>query len=252
MSFTRNIQVLAAAATIFAFSVIAAASALAAGDAPRWTISGATPTSGNTAFTGVSTGSGGGAPGKLEIPGLFVITYPANKCTITGNIAGSAANTSGTVNNVSRICEVQLEGLPQCAVEDEADTIPGTSTMTNLHGTTVWLEQTGDRTGLTLTPEAGKPFASITITEVESKGCVFTGLTVKVEGSMVAEVEAPGTDASTQALNFPNPPITATWSSATPRVPAADGLKVAGKTATFTNTFDITLTGSSLWGVETG
>jgi hypothetical protein len=250
MSLKRNIQVLAAVAVVLAFSAIAASSALAAGDAPRWTVSGATPTSGNTAFTGVSTGSGGGAAGKLEIPGLFVITYPVGKCTITGNIAGSAANTSGTVNNVTRKCEVQLEGLPQCAVEDEIDKIPGTSTMTNLHGTTVWLESTGDRTGLTLTPEAGKPLVSFTITGAE---CIFNGLTAKVEGSLLAEVETPGTDAVTQALNFPNPPIAQHWSDATPRVTSiASGLKVAGKPATFTDTFDLTLTGSPLWGVETG
>jgi hypothetical protein len=257
MSLKRNIQVLAAVAAVFAFSAIAASSALAAGDAPRWTISGATPTSGNTAFTGTSTGSAGGGTGKLEVPGLFNLTNPANKCTTSGNIAGSAANTSGTVNNVLLKChEVDIEGLPKCLVEDETDTIPGTVTTENLKGVGVWLAVTGDRAGLTFTPTAvGGPFAKLLITDNPANpGCIFTGLTVKVEGSIVGEAETVGVDATSQALNFPTPPITETWSNATPRIKAAtpDALKVGEKPATFTNTFDITLTGSPSWGVETG
>jgi hypothetical protein len=258
MSLKRNTQALAAVAAVFAFSAIAAASALAAGDAPRWTISGVTPTSGNTAFTATSTGSAGGATAKLEVPGLFTLTNPASKCTATGNIAGSAANTSGSVNNMVLRChEVDIEGLPNCVLEDETDTVPGTITTENLKGTNVWLESTGDRTGVTFTPTtAGGPFAKLLVTTKAGapEPCVFVGLTTKIEGSIVAEVETPNTDATTQALNFPNPPITETWTNATPRVKVAtaDGLKVGGKAATFTNTFDIALTGSPSWGVETG
>jgi hypothetical protein len=257
MSLKRNTQILAAVAAVVAFSAIAAASALAAGDAPRWTISGATPTSGNTAFSGTSTGSAGGGAGKLEVPGLFELTNAAGSCTVSGNIAGSAANTSGTVNNVLLKCqEVSLTGLPKCIIEDETDTIPTLITTENLKGTNVWLAATGDRTGVTFTPTAaGGSFAKLLVTDNPlNPGCVFNGLTVKIEGSVVGEVESPGTDATTQTLNFPNPPITETWSNGTPRVKVAtaDGLFVGGKSGAFTNTFDITLTGSPSWGVETG
>jgi hypothetical protein len=255
MSLKRNTQILAAVAAVFAFSAIAAASALAAGDAPRWTISGATPTSGNTAFDGVSTGSAGGGVGKLEVPGLFTLTNPAGSCTATGNIAGSVANAPGTVNGVVLKChQVDIEGLPKCVIEDETDTISGTVTTETLHGVNVWLAATGDRAGVTFTPTGGS-FAKLTVTDNPANpGCVFTGLTVKVEGSIVGEAETVGVDATSQALNFPNPPITETWSNATPRVKVAtaDALKVGEKPATFTNTFDITLTGSPSWGVETG
>jgi hypothetical protein len=257
MSLKRNIKILAAVAAVFAFSAIAAASALAAGDAPRWTVSGATPLAGaETAFTGVSTGSAGGGVGKLEVPGLFELTNPAGKCTVSGNIAGSAANTSGTLNNVRLKChEVTMTGLPNCVVEDETDNIPGTVTTNLLTGVTEWLDQTGDRTGVTF---AGNPFATLLVTTKAGapEPCVFVGLTVKVEGSIIGEAETPNTDATTQALNFPNPPITESWSNTTPRVKTAtaDGLKVGGKGAAFTNTFDITLAGSPSpsWGVETG
>jgi hypothetical protein len=257
MSLKRNIQVLAAVAAVFAFSAIAASSALAAGDAPRFTISGVTPTSGATAFTGTSTGGAGGT-GQLEVPGLFNLTNPGNECTTSGNVVGSAANTSGTATNVVLKCHnVDIEGLPNCVVEDETDNIPGTVTTENLKGTGVWLAATGDRAGITFVPTtAGGPFAKLLVTTKAGapEPCVFVGLTVKVEGSIVGEAETVGVDAVTQALNFPNPPITETWTNATPRVKVAtaDGLKVGGKAATFTNTFHITLTGSPSWGVETG
>jgi hypothetical protein len=257
MSLKRSIQVLATVAAVFAFSAIAASAVLAAGDAPRWTIGGVTPTSGSTAFSATSTGSAGGGVGKLEVPGLFELTNPANKCTASGNIAGSAANTSGTVNGMVLKChEISVAGLPKCVLEDETDTIPGTVTTETLKGTTVWLAATGDRAGVTFTPTAaGGSFAKLLITDNPANpGCIFTGLTVKIEGSVVGEAETVGVDATNQALNFPNPPITETWSNATPRVKAAtfDALKVGEKPATFTDTFDITLTGSPFWGVETG
>jgi hypothetical protein len=257
MSLKRNIQILAAVAAVFAFSAIAAASAMAAGDAPRWTISGATPTSGATAFTGTSTGGAGGT-GQLEVPGLFNLTNPGNECTTSGNVVGSAANTSGTVSNVVLKCKgVDIEGLPNCVIEDEVDTIPGIVTTEPLHGINVWLGPTFDRIGILLTPvTAGGPIARLLLTTKAGapEPCVFVGLTIKIEGTIIGEAETVGTDAVTQALNFPNPPITESWSNATPRVKSATaaGLKVGGKAATFTNTFDITLTGSPSWGVETG
>jgi hypothetical protein len=257
MSLKRNTQAFAAVAAVFAFSAIGAASALAVGDAPRWTISGATPTSGTTAFTGASTGSAGGATGKLEVPGLWSFTNPANKCTISGNIVGSAANTSGTISNVLFKChEFDVEGLPKCVIEDETDTIPGTITSENLKGTDVWLVATGDRTGITFTPTAaGGGLLKFVITDNPANpGCVFAGLTARIDGSIIGEVESPGTDATSQSLNFPNPPITESWSNATPRVKVAtpDRLLFGGKVTTLTNTFDITLAGAPLWGVETG
>jgi hypothetical protein len=257
MSLKRNIQILAAVAAVFAFSAIAAASALAAGDAPRWTISGVTPTSGSTEFTGASTGSAGGATGKLEVPGLLNFTNPANECTISGNIVGSAANTSGAINNVLLRChEFEVEGLPNCVIEDETDTIPGTITSENLRGTNIWLAATGDRAGVTFTPTSagGGLFKFVITNNPANPGCVFAGLTARIDGSIIGEVESPGADATSQSLNFPNPPITESWSNATPRVKVAtpDGLRFGGKFATFTDTIDITLTGVPLWGVETG
>jgi hypothetical protein len=255
MSLKRNIQILAAVAAVFAFSAIAAASALAAGDAPRLTISGATPTSGNTAFTGTSTGSAGGGVGKLEVPGLFTLTNPAGQCKISGNFAGSFPNLSLTANNVTIKCHVvTIEGLPKCVVEDETDKTPGTWTSADLHGFVGWKASTGFSAGITITSTSG-PISKLLVEDNPANpGCVFAGLAVQVEGSIVGEVESTGTDATTQALNFPNPPITEMWTNATPRVKAAtaDGLKVGGKAATFTNKFDITLAGSPLWGVEAG
>jgi hypothetical protein len=257
MRLKRSIQILAAVAAVFAFSAIAASSALAAGDAPRWTAAGETLIITTEGFTGTSTGSAGGGLGKLEVPGLFELTNPAGKCAVTGNIQGSSVNTSGTLNTVLLRChEVALAGLPKCVIEDETDNTLGTITTEFLKGTNVWLEATGDKTGVTFTPTAvGGSFAKLLVTDNPANpGCVFAGLTVKIEGSIIGEAEAPGTDATTQALNFPNPPIVASWSNATPRVKVGsfDGLAVGGKVASFTNTFDITLNSGRSWGVETG
>jgi hypothetical protein len=266
MSIKRNIQVLTAVAAMFAFSAVAAASAQAAGDAPRWTVTSAnpvTPLQGTEfSFSGISTGSENAAMeqakevGKLEVPSLFELTNPKGGCTVTGKINGSAANTSGTVTEVRLQChEVTVAGFPKCVVEDEIDSISGTVTTTLLHGVTEWLEATGDRTGVTFTPAAGEPFTRLLVTNKAGEtGCIFNGLTVNVTGSIIGEVETPNTDKATQALNFPTPAIVHAWSNATPRVKTAttDGLMVGGIAATFTNTFDITLNGNPLWGVETG
>jgi hypothetical protein len=256
MSLKHNVKTTCLAlAALFAFSAIAASAAQATGDAPRWTVNGATPTSGNTPFSAASTGSAGGFPGKLEVPGLFTLTNPAKKCTGSGNIAGSAANTSGTVNLVAFKCqEVDIEGLPKCVIEDETETIPGSIRMILLSGSTVWLASTGDKTGITLAA-GGSPLMTLMVTDNPiNPGCVFAGLTVKVEGSLIGEIETPGTDEFIQELNFPNPPLTETWTNATPRVRAAtaDGLKVGGKAASFTNTFELYVAFNVIWGVETG
>jgi hypothetical protein len=262
MSLKRNIQVLAAVAAVFAFSAITASSALAVGDAPRWTVApgGVEKTLGvgeSRTFHGVSTGGAGGV-GKLEVLGLFTLTNPGGSCTVTGNINGSAPNTPGTVSNVTLKChEVHLENLPKCIVEDEIDTIPGTITTTPLHGVAEWLAANpSDTTGVTFTPPAGEPATRFLITDNPANpGCVFKNLTTKIEGSVIGEVETPGTDQLTQALDFPNAPIVHAWDNTTPtRVKTAttDGLVVGGKAAQFTNTFRITLTTNEPWGVETG
>jgi hypothetical protein len=260
MSLKRNIQVLAAVAAVFAFSAIAVGVAQAAGDAPRLTVAGKTPAFNEFfSFTGTSTGSEdilmeqAKEVGKLEVPGLFTLTNPKGKCTITGSFAGSAANTSGTAKEVQLTCtEVDMEFQPQCIVESEPLNVPGTIQTAKLKGVSEWLGATGDGIGITFTHEfVTESFMAITVT---GEGCVFKGLTVKVEGSIVGEVETPGTDKETQALSFPTPPITESWSNATPRAqtPGLDELRVGGKAATFTNTFDLTLTSKALWGVETG
>jgi hypothetical protein len=260
MSLKRYIKFFSYFGIIFAFGTAGAGVAQALNDAPHFTVetakgSGIFVTNFvGLPFTGVSTGSTvsgkPGGVGKLEVPGLFTLTNPATKCSVTGTITGSLPDQPGASNGVVLTCsEVTVEGLPKCTVNSPGQPA-GTIVSNELTGDLVWLNLTGDtRIGATL--RSALPAGTVALIEVSGATCVVKG-SYALTLSVVCEIEEVTKDTATGKLECGEPPITNTWNNATPRAAVKDGLLIGGKAAAFTNTFDITLTTSKLWGVEPG
>jgi hypothetical protein len=266
MSLKHYTQMLAAFAAVFAFSAMAAGAAQAS--APRWTVGGATPLANlSLPFTGKSTGAENSKDeqakevGTLEVPGLFTLKNPKDKCTVTGRIVGSAALSPGTNKEVVLHCEgveFTSAGLNAACVVHSPGKPDGTIATEKLESRLVWLASTGTtHVGDRFESEAstGGPLVSLEIAEKPGKECILTGMKFEVKGCVIGTMETPNTDKETQAINFPTPPITNSFDNKTPTPRNAEpacSLTVGGKAAQFTNTFDLTLNSQELWGVEPG
>jgi len=279
MSLKSYMKVLGAFAAVFAFSVVATASALAANDAPRFTVSGKTPIASESfkILKGTSTGSENAAhekakePGKLEVPGLFTLENPKDNCTVAGSITGSAVDKPGTATVFLSCTGVTVQGLPHCLLHSPGQP-NGTVITEPLVGTLVWLTETGDKEfereiepgkktktqaiGLTFKSETAR-FVTIQVTD-DGTGTCPVALNADVTGCTIGEVESVTTDAVEQSINFPTTPITQAYNNDTPdrTKQAACELKVLNKPAAFTNTFDIQIEEKGkpnpAWGVEPG
>jgi hypothetical protein len=252
MGIKRNTKaVCLALAAMFAFGAIAAGSAQA-NLAPRWTVAGSTLTAGQTeTFHASSTGTV-----ALTGGGVFLKSVNNGDCTFTGKIEGSGAGESGKLREAYLICH-NLETytstgttIPTCIIHSPGEA-NGTIKTNNIDGKLVWLNQNGNtEVGATLTPEAGTEFFSI---EVTGASCPVKG-TYPITGTTVGKVEPVGSDATEGFLTFPSTAITTTWSNATPRVSATDGLLIKTSAAVFENIspgkFDVKLEPCALWGVE--
>lgn len=225
-----------------AFSAIAAGAAQA-NSAPRWIAEGEDLGGGETrAFKATTT-----TQAILAVPGLsLTFENPSGKCTSSGKIVGSTAETPGKVQSAVLTCtEIKVQGAPACRVSSPGQPIGTVSTQT-LAGTLVWLGETGGQAGLLLRSEG----SSITILEID--GCAAQGV-FPLTGEVIGKLSPVEEEVETAALGFQSPPILNWWSNAKPRVKQSiKGLRISSQPVTLSAAFNTELNPSEAFGVFPG
>lgn len=242
MSLVRRIKALSfALAAVLVFSAFAA-SVVQANLAPRWTVipAGGSPT---TLAAGVEkpfTMSNTNAITVTTPFGFNYVSTTANgDCTATGKMVGSGVGSPGTIKDLTLTCKnVEVEEFPACDMHS-----PGLSreyVSTDVKGTLVWLNQTGDaEAGILLQPQTeGGALFHLTTGGAE---CAVSQPEFTVTGTLIGKIGPMTQDLAEGTIEFPVTQILKYWSNATPRVEQSikdDRLKIINQNISFRGVFD--------------
>jgi hypothetical protein len=228
---------------MLALSAVSVAAAQA-DSAPRWK-SGAFIAAGKPkAFTATNVGQV-----RLISGGLTMIS---SNCTITGQIIGSAAGSPGTAKEAVLTCTGMsvLNSGGKCVVGTPGKAA-GELVSEKLNGQLVWLNSTGEASGIKVKAESGSLLGRISISGAE---CPVGG-SHDLTGELITSVTPVASEAKELTLGLPDPSILTWWSNTEARVKQSiesTRLKMGAGNATLLGSFSFGLNEKVVFGVFAG
>jgi hypothetical protein len=238
---------------LLALSAAASASALAA-SAPRWKAGSSFLTQGQErAFTMLQTST------EFKFTSALINAKTTGPCFAAGNVAGSAAESPGTLTQIKLTCKnFKFEGSEAICTVHSPGKPAGTITSTALAGELVWLEKSGQRAGIKLKPASGE---KLMVWEIEGASCPIEHTEpYKITGEVIAQLSPEATEVAEGTLELPSTPILSYWSNAATRVSTSISTKrlKIGKNAgtggniTLAGVFGLELNNEEPYGVFAG